>query len=252
MFSSTNSSRPGVRLGGQQGQVVLAEDPGAHEAEHEADLAGRDPAVGDRHGGLAEAAAGRHDLVEELALEPADQAAEAGRVGPDPAGPVDDPDPVDDPGQLGPERLAQARHDPGHRRGVGRLGRRAARPRTGCRAPCAVGRSPPARPAGQSTSPRRAERSVRRPRTVAATPSAEPTRKPGLPDAVVATAARRPRWVMRRPRERRRSRRRRSPGPKSRSARARNASASPVVELAMDGLASGGPGPDRVSRSRAR
>ena len=142
------------RLGRQQGEVVLAEDLRAHEAEQEAELAGRDPAIGEGHRRLAEAAARRHDLVEELLLERADQRRERRDVGVDPAGPVDDAGSLDDPGQLGPERLRQARHDPGHRRGVVGLRGAGARPavRRARRRPQAIGRRS-APPAAQSTRP---------------------------------------------------------------------------------------------------
>ena len=122
MFSSTNRSLPGVRLGGEQGEVVLAEDLRAHEAEQEAELAGRHPAVGEGHRRLGEAAAGRHDLVEQLRLELADQLGEGRDVRVDPAGPVDDGRPLDDARQLGPERrpTAAGRSAPSRRRTTAR------------------------------------------------------------------------------------------------------------------------------------
>jgi hypothetical protein len=53
-------------LGGQQRQVVLAEDAGAHEAQQEPELARRQPAVREGHRRLGETAPGRHHLVEEI------------------------------------------------------------------------------------------------------------------------------------------------------------------------------------------
>ena len=127
---------------------------------------------------LAEAAAGGHDLVEQLRLELADQLGERRDVGVDPAGPVDDGRSLDDARQLGPERLGEAGHDPRHRRRVRRLGGPQLGRRSGCPG-VARSRSIATRSAaGQSTSPCRAARSARRPRTVAAAPSAEPTRNP--------------------------------------------------------------------------
>ena len=90
------------------------------------------------------------------------------------------------PGQLRAERRGQRRHDPRHRRGVGGLGARAARPRSsapGARASRAIAiRST----VGQSTRPRRAAPlgapadDGRRGR------ERGPDEEPGLPDAVVA------------------------------------------------------------------
>ena len=129
--------------------------------------------------GLAEAAAGRHDLVEQVALEAPDERREARRRWPGPSR----------PGRrrrtarrrpAAPCRAPRSRrgHDPGHRRGVVRP--RSLRARAVESAPGARRSRPIATrsTAGQSTRPRRAERSARRPTTVAAAPRAEPTRKP--------------------------------------------------------------------------
>ena len=98
MFSSTNRSRPGAASVGQQREVVLAQDARAHEPEQEPELAGRHPAVGERHRRLGQAAAGRDDLVEQVRLELADQRRERARVGAHPAGPIDDARPLTTPG----------------------------------------------------------------------------------------------------------------------------------------------------------
>ena len=66
----------GGGLGGQQRDVVLAEHPLAHEPQQEAELAGRDPAVRERDRRLRQAPAGRHDLVEQVLLELADERGE--------------------------------------------------------------------------------------------------------------------------------------------------------------------------------
>ena len=109
-------------LGRQQGEVVLPQHPRAHEPEQEPDLAGRHPAVGDHHRRRGEPATGADDLAEEIALDPGDERAERRDVGPDPAGPVDDHRPLDDPGQGRPEGFGQPRHDDGHRLAVGGVG----------------------------------------------------------------------------------------------------------------------------------
>src|SRR3972149_454078 len=58
-------------LGREEGEVVLAEDPGAHEPEEESDLAGRHPAIRDDHRRRGDATPGPADLVEEIAPDPA-------------------------------------------------------------------------------------------------------------------------------------------------------------------------------------
>ena len=185
MFSSTNRSRPGRGLGGQQREVVLAQDAAAHEPEQEPELAGRDPAIGQRHGRLGEAAAGRDDLVEQVRLELAHQRRERAGVGADPARPIDDAGPLDDARQRAAERRRQGRHDAGHRLGVGGLGG----PQLGrVRVPgrCAAGRWRSARPP--------ASRRGRAARPLLGAPAGDrrggaqrgPDQEPGLPDAVVA------------------------------------------------------------------
>ena len=202
-----------------------------------AELAVRDPAVGQGHRRLRQAAARRHDLVEQLALELADQRRERAGVGAHPAGPIHDAGPLDDARQRRAERGRQRRHDPGHRLRVGglrgpELGRDRAR-----RAPTPGGRSRSARRPRQSTRPRRAARSARRPTTVAAAPSADADQEAGLPDPIVAPG--RP-VLARTRRARRRSRHRagtprstrstsRKSDPNRRLASSRNRSGSPVV-----------------------
>ena len=105
------------------------------------ELAGRDPAVGERHRRLGQPAAGRHDLVEQVRLELADQRRERTGVGPDPARAIDHPGPLDDARQRGPERGRQRRHDPRHRLGVVRLGRAQLGRGQGARRRVAAGRS---------------------------------------------------------------------------------------------------------------
>src|SRR5258706_8343733 len=61
------------RLGREQRQIVLAENLRAHESQQEAELARRDPAVGEGHRRLREAATARHHLVEQLLLQGADE-----------------------------------------------------------------------------------------------------------------------------------------------------------------------------------
>ena len=97
LLDEQQPARRGFR--GQEGQVVLAQDAAAHEPEQEPELAGGDPAIGERHGRLGEAAAGRHDLVEQVLLELRHQRRERAGVGADPARPVDDARPLDDPRQ---------------------------------------------------------------------------------------------------------------------------------------------------------
>ena len=174
-------------------------------------------------------AAGRQDLVEQRPLEPADERGEARRVGPHPAGPVDDPGPPDDARQLRPERLAQARDDPGHRLGVGGLGRRELRLREGPGGvPEPSDRDPlRRRPVDEALARRtlhppggdRGRHAERRADEEARLPDALVAPGPGRAAALghatatwrstVATSAK--------------------PGPNSRSARTWNASASPVV-----------------------
>ena len=191
MFSSTNSSRPAVGLGGQQREVVLAEDALAHEPEQEAELAGRDPAVGERHRRPGEPAAGRHDLVEQL-VPPACRSAT--RTSPmlartQPARSTT-PERSTTPGSSVPSASAERGHDAGHGLGVGRLRRRAARPASA--RPGAFASRPIAMrsTAAQSTRPCGRVRSARRPTTVAAAPSAEPMRNPACQRPVVAPATR--------------------------------------------------------------
>jgi len=109
---------PRCRFRGQQREVVLAEHALAHEPEQDAELAGRDPSIGERHRGDREAAADRHDLIEQVVLELADERGERGGVGTDPAGPIDHAGTLDDARQLRTERGRQRGHDPVHRRGV--------------------------------------------------------------------------------------------------------------------------------------
>ena len=156
-------------LRGQHGEVVLAEHALAHEPEQDAELARGHPAVGERHRRLGEAAAGRHDLVEELALQAADERGERRRVGADPAGAIDDLRPFDDAGQLRLERRAERGHDPLHGLPVVRLRRpelldreaAGGAPQAPDRGPLdtgpvhqAAGRGRPAPPAGRGPSPR--------------------------------------------------------------------------------------------------
>ncbi len=112
----------GCRLGRQQGEVVLAQHAGPHETEQEPELAGRHPAVGERHRRLGQATAGRDDLVEQVGLELAHQRGERTGVGADPARPVDDAGALDDARQRAPEGGRQGRHDAGHGRRVGGFG----------------------------------------------------------------------------------------------------------------------------------
>ena len=112
----------GRRLHGQQGQVVLAEDPRAHEAEQEAELAVRHPAIGERHRRLGQAATRRDHLVEQVGFELADQRRERADVGADPAGPIDHGRALDDARQRRAQGARERRDDPGHRVGVGGLG----------------------------------------------------------------------------------------------------------------------------------
>ena len=116
----------------------------------------------------------------------ADQRRERRDVRPDPAGPVDDARTLDDAGQLRAERLATGA---GTIRAIAAAySGSAARSSSGVSVPGAArgGRSRSARPATSRRGPRRAASSARRPRTVAAAPSAEPTRNPACQSAVVA------------------------------------------------------------------
>ena len=88
------------------------------------ELAGRDPAIGERHRRLGEPAAGRDDLVEQVRLELAHERPERPGVGADPAGPIDDARSLDDARQRAAERGRQGRDDPRHRLGVGGFGGR--------------------------------------------------------------------------------------------------------------------------------
>ena len=133
-------------LGGQQREVVLAEDPGAHEPEQEAELARRHPPVGQRHGGLGQAATGRDDLVEQVGLELAHERRERTGVGPHPARPIDDAGPFDDARQRAAEGRREGGHDARHRLGVGRFGCLAARPVSGSQVRSAAGRWRSVRP----------------------------------------------------------------------------------------------------------
>ncbi len=96
MFSSTIQEAAVLGLGGEERDVVLAEDAGAHEPEEVAELLAGDPAVREGHGRSGQAAALGDDLVEELVLHPRDELAERPDVGPDPAGSVDDRGSFDD------------------------------------------------------------------------------------------------------------------------------------------------------------
>jgi hypothetical protein len=100
----------------------LPQHPLAHEPEQEAQLTRRDPAVGDGHRRGAHSPAPRHDLVEQLVFELADERRERDGVGTDPARPVDDPGTLHHARQLRSQRRAEGRHDPGHRLGIGWLG----------------------------------------------------------------------------------------------------------------------------------
>ena len=155
----------------------------------------------------------------------ADQRCERRDVGVDPAGPIHDAGSLDDAGQLVLERLRQARHD-----------RWPSPPRSRLRSP---GAPPPSALPGadrsrsvairsardQSTRPRRATVSARRPRTVAAAPSAEPTMKPACQSrssrqaALLRPVVRSPRRSLTTPpprarRARRRGTHRRTAGPR--------------------------------------
>ena len=179
MFSSTNSRRPGVVSALRQREVVLAEHPLAHEPQQQTQLAGGDPAVGERHRGLADAAARRQHLVEEVPLEAADEAGEDLRVGTHPGGAIDDGHAVHDARQL---RARGGRRGPA-RRGPSRWRSRprsnAALPRPGRRGRAGVARSRCPRPgASRRGPPPRAECSSRRPATVTAAPTTEPTTNP--------------------------------------------------------------------------
>ena len=226
----------GRRLGGQQREVVLAEHALAHEPEQEAELAGRDPAVGEGHRRLGQAAADGHDLVEQVRLELADERRERRRVGPDPARPIDDAGALDDARQLG-ARAPSTRtgHDARHRLGVGRLGRPAARPgsgRPGALASRADGDPLDRRPVDESLA---GLRSIRRPTTVAAAPSADPMRMPACQarssrhdTAWPRRSARASRHAAREPPSSTVSTAGKS-GPNRRTARSRKRSGSPVV-----------------------
>ena len=214
MFSSTNSSRPGVGLGREQREVVLAEHARAHEPEQEAELAGRDPAIGERHRRLGEAAAGRHDLVEQVRLELADERREGRRCWRGPSRPGRrPPDALDDARAASvpsASRQAPARSAAIAAR-VGRFGGRAARPRSACpgaAAQPADGDPLDRRPVDEARA--RADRSACRPATVAAAPERRPDQEPGLPDAgrrATAAAVRRPSGSSRRHRRGRPARR---------------------------------------------
>ena len=84
-----------------------------------------------------------------------------------------------------PRARLQRGHDLRHRGGVDRLGAPQSRAGRACRARSerarrhALGRR-------QSISPRRADRSARRPRTVTAAPTAAPTQEPGLQEPIAA------------------------------------------------------------------
>ena len=142
------------------------------------ELAGRDPAVRERHRRLGEAAAGRDHLVEQVLLELPDERGERRGVGPHPARAIDDPGPLDDARQLRPEgaRQAPARSGPSPRRRPAR--RHGARRRQRARAPAPGVRSRIARRPASRPGPHARVRSIRRPTTVAAAPSAEPMRIP--------------------------------------------------------------------------
>ena len=168
----------GRRLGRQQREVVLAQDAGPHETEQEPELAGRHPAIGQRHRGLGESAAGRDDLVEQVGLELAHQ-----RLRRSPCWRAPSP-----PGRR--RRRARRRPATGCRArssGPGRCGpsprrrrvrRPAAQPGRGCPARHGSGRSrcvrPPASRRGRAARPSRHGARRSSPRH----PSADPIRKP--------------------------------------------------------------------------
>ena len=140
--------------------------------------------------GLAESAARRHDLVEQVRLELADERREGPGVGPDPAGPIHDLGPLHDAGQLGAERgrTAPARSAPWPPRTSGSVARSSAAVRLpGARARRRDRRS--ARRPASRRDPGARPRSARRPATVAADPQGGPDEEPGLPDAIVAPRA---------------------------------------------------------------
>ncbi len=111
------------RLHRQRGEVVLAEDGGAHESEEEADLATRHPAIGEGHRRLGQPTADGDHLIEQVRFELADERRERSDIGPDPACTIDDGGAFDDAGQGRPESTRQGRDDARHRLGVERFDR---------------------------------------------------------------------------------------------------------------------------------
>ena len=99
---------PGRGLGGEQREVVLAEDPLAHEPEQQRQLARGDPAVRHRHRGLGDAAPRRQHWSSSSPSSRPMSPAKARRVGAHPGGPVHDLDPLDDARQLRAEMRASA------------------------------------------------------------------------------------------------------------------------------------------------
>ena len=128
-------------------------------------------------------APGRHDLVEELSLQPPEERPRRWRGWPGPSrGDRRRRRAPRSPGgaSRGPPRgPARRAASPPRRRG------RPPRPRPAERRPAALRRRPSARrsTAAQSTRPVRASASARRPSTVTAAPSAAPTRKPACQTA---------------------------------------------------------------------
>ncbi len=202
---------PGVASALKEGQVVLAEDALAHEPQDQPDLARGDPAVRERHRRLAEAAARREDLVEEVPLDASDERPRRPRCwrGPSRRGRRRATRSTT-PGSSAPRCAARGGDDPCHRRGiVPSVARSSDSPRVpGARRSRATAMSSTRR---QSTSPARGRNArARRPATVTAAPSDGAHDEADLPEALLG---------IRRPPPGRRVRRRgrgRAGGPRAR------------------------------------
>ena len=100
MFSSTNSRRPGVVSADSRARSYWPSTRWPMNPSSRPSWRVVTQRLASVIDALREPAARRQHLVEELALEPADEPGERRRVGPDPAGPVDDGDALHDARQV--------------------------------------------------------------------------------------------------------------------------------------------------------
>ena len=236
MFSSTNSSRPGVVSADSSARSYWPRTRWPMNPSSSPSWRVVTQRLASVMVALREARSlGKH-LLEQAALELADERANAAVFARTQAAAVDDLDAVDDPGQLRAEMRGERRHDPGHRGGVvalhgAQLGR-GQRPGRGAEA----GDRDPLDPA-----PVDEARGARRPLDLAAgdgdrRPEHRADDEADLPQALVRDPAARPPPVGR-PCERGRSgisRRLRAPRPRAARPRSTSGNDSPNIREAID------------------